>query len=463
MGRAFMNLTPCLRWNLGRPLGQARALLLSTEGSSQPDAILVAHSAVFDVDPFIEMFFFPEDTLHFSLLGLDGSVRWTLDLGRGAVPGMWFSPVFAMDLDGDGRDSIYTVLSADPKHPLSQNRRILRKISVRDGSTLAEYPWIHRQRVDLGAQWMGMLFRDFVFGGKVRGQPVLVTGQGTYGDMLLRAFDPGMHLRWERFIASGEPGARGSHMCPVLDWDSDGSDELLWGERLIALDRGNEIWCADREVYRGHSDIIQPVRMANGEFRLFTAREGDPAARPRVVCFDAHGQRLFGGVETGHMDMGWAARLPPWEAPVGMAVRIGHKSCGPDGRFHEDPEVFAWNLETGDPVDLPFPAYGCIPVDLNGDGFHELVFGIPGRDGTVLDGLGRPQGRLQGTTILVGHIGLWPGEQVLQFQPDGTLELWRDAAAVDSPASRARCSHPAYASLLRLTATGSNLSAMAGI
>ena len=459
----LLNLHPEHTWNLGQSLGQLRATPVRTAGGEAPDALLLAYCADFDLDPYIEMFFFPSDTLHLALVGLDGKVRWKVDLGPGAIPGMWFSPFFAMDLDGDGFESIYTVLSADPQHPLSQNQRVVRKLSPHDGSVLAEYPWINRMRVDLGAQWMGMQFRDFVFGGRVGGEPVFVTAQGTYGDMYLRGFGPGMVERWDHFISADSLGARGSHMCSVLDWNGDGDDELLWGERLISLRDGRELWCADREVYQGHSDIIQPVRMADGRFNLFTARESDPDATPRVAVFDDQGQRRFGGVDAGHMDMGWVARAGPGNEPLGMAVRIGRKTCGPDGRFHANPEIFSWDLTSGEPLTLPFPAYGTLPVDLDGDGKHEFLYGIPGQDGRLVNADGEALGTIPGCAALLQHIGPWPGEQVLSFTPEGDVTLWRDLDAVDHENAHVRYDHPAYKNLTRFGATGWNLAILGGI
>jgi hypothetical protein len=55
------------------------------------------------------MFFFPGDTLKLALFTESGGLVWRRDLGRGVVPGMWFCPVFAFDLDGDGVDEIWFV------------------------------------------------------------------------------------------------------------------------------------------------------------------------------------------------------------------------------------------------------------------------------------------------------------------------------------------------------------------
>jgi hypothetical protein len=66
-------------------------------------------------------------------------------------------------------------------------------------------------------------------------------------------------------------------------------------------------------------------------------------------------------------------------------------------------------------------------VDLDGDGVHELVYGIPGQDGRVIDRLGAELGPTGGSVALRGSFTSRPGEQVLTYQPDGTLQVWGDA------------------------------------
>ena len=45
-------------------------------------------------------------------------------------------------------------------------------------------------------------------------------------------------------------------MCPVVDVNHDGVDEILWGERCIEIQFGKQLFCADETTYCGHSDII---------------------------------------------------------------------------------------------------------------------------------------------------------------------------------------------------------------
>lgn len=454
-----MNLQPILTLPLGQPVGQLRATPVQL-GSDGPRAILAAYAADFDVDPYHEMFFFPKDTLKLILFTTDGEILWKKDLGPGVVPGMWFCPVFPFDLDGDGSDEIYFVDNVNTQHPLGLSGYRLARLDASTGETTGEWPWPHHG----GGESISHVYRYFIIGGHVHDQPVLVTASGTYHHMLLRGYHPDMTQRWEYRIPADAPGARGSHMCPIIDINEDGIDELLWGERCISLDTGRELFCADRDTYRGHSDVIAPtLDHATGRWSIYTIREGDGNVSPRVAMFDDQGQRTWGAVDHGHMDMGWVARLQDDGSHTAMAIRIGHKTCGPDGRFHQDRTEFIFDARTGEPVNLPFSVYGTLPVDLDGDGLHELVHGVAGQDGTVRSRTGEAFGQIAGPVAIASKLIDHAGEQLLDYTPDGIVRLWADLDAQDSPAAQARYAHPFYRASQRLGITGSNLGILGGI
>jgi hypothetical protein len=448
-----------LEIGLGSPIGQFRAAPVAL-GESAPRAFLGAYCADFDDDPYVEMFFFPTDTLKIALFTASGETLWQRDLGPGVVPGVWFCPVLPFDLNGDGTDEIWYVDNANVDHALGLSGYRLTRLDARSGEVTGRWPWPPVDR----NQALSHVFRNFVVGGHVRDEPVLITAQGTYGDMALQGWRPDMTLRWEHTIGRGDPGARGSHMCPIVDLDGDGVQELMWGERCIELDTGKELFCADRETYQGHSDVIQPVLdRTRHEWYLYTCREGDEGTSPRVALFDARGRRVWGDVDQGHMDMGWVARLGRDRSPVAMAIRIGHKTCGPDGRFHYDREAFTWAALTGERCELPFDPYGTLPVDLNGNGYHELVRGIPGQDGTVLDRHGHVLGSVGAPAAMVAKLLDRPGEQILTYHADGTIRVWGDRNAKDDAATCARCTGPLYQANQRLGAVGYNVQVLGGL
>jgi hypothetical protein len=454
-----MALETLVEIRLGSPLGQLRAAPVCL-GSGAPRAFLVVYGADYDVDPWVEMFFFPTDTLKIAVCTAEGQILWRRDLGRGVVPGSWFCPVFPFDLDGDGVDEIWFVNNPDPDHPLGLSHYRLERLDSRTGDTTGHWPWPRSG----GDQSLSHTFRNFILGGSAHGAPVLVTAQGTYGSMFLQGWRPDMSPRWEHRIPADVPGARGSHMCPVTDLDGDGSWEVMWGERCIELDTGTERFCADRELYRGHSDIVQPLYDREADrWLLYTCRESDPDASPRVVLFDAQGRRVWGAVDHGHIDMGWVARLGEEQRHVATAIRIGAKRSGPHGHAHEGREEFAFDASTGAPCSLPFDTYATVPVDLNGDGYHELIRGDYKADGLVLDRHGNTLGSVGGPIAMASRFLDHPGEQVLAFYPDGTVRVWGDRNAEDSEAALARYAHPFYTMNQRLSSSGANAGVLAGL
>ena len=452
------DLQKVLELKLGEPAGQFRAVPVNL-GKGQPKAFLAVHCADAEVDPYVEMFFFPQDTLKLTLFNEKGKILWRRDLGRGVVPGIWFTPVYPFDLDDDGVDEIWFVNNIDADHPLSINNRRLERIDPLTSKTTGQWPWPR----PAGNQNMSHTFRNFILGGYVRGKPVLVTVQGTYGPMAIQARNSDMKLRWEHKIKGDDPGARGSHMCPVVDINNDNIDEILWGERCIELDTGKELFCADRDTYRGHSDVVQPIldRSRNKWF-IYTCRESTNVS-PRVALFDDKGHRIWGHIDRGHMDMGWTARLGENGELIAMAIRIGGKTAGPKGFFRKGVEEFTYDALTGKEYPLAFSVFGTLPVDLNGDGIHELVRGLSEGNGEVLDNKGHVIGNINGSAAIASKLLDLPGEQILSYQPDGMVRIWADRNAVDTPEAMKRYKNPFYRANQKLTATGNNIVNLAGI
>jgi hypothetical protein len=455
-GETSFNLAPVLEVSVGTTLGQCRAapVDLGDEGG-----IFIAYCEDAEIDPYVEMFFFPEHRMKLMVLTLEGEELWKTELGAGVIPGVWFTPFFPFDLGSDSVDEIWFVNNVDDEHPLSLRGRRLERLDARTGRTLGQWPWPAVDR----SQSPSHTFRNFILGGHVHGKPVLVTAQGTYGPMKIQGWNPDMSQRWEHAIGRETPGARGSHMCPVVDINNDGVDEMFWGERCIELDTGAELFCGDRDSYRGHSDVVQPVLdRTSGRWYVHSCRESGGVA-PRVAVFDDTGRRVWGDLKEGHMDMGWTARIGPGGEPVAMAIRIGSKSAGRKGFFRKGVEEFTYEPFTGERIDLPFSVFCTLPVDLNGDGRHELVRGIAEGDGAVIDRAGRAIGKVGGHVAMASKFMDHPGEQILCYYADGTIRVWADRNAKDTPAARARYSHPFYQANRRLTATGYNLVNLGGI
>ncbi len=449
---AAAGMRPVVEVPLGSPTGQLRAAPVRLGPGAAP-AFMIAYGPDVDVDPYHEMFFYPRGTLTLAVVTHKGEILWKRDLGRGVVPGIWFTPFFPFDLDGDGVDEIWFVNNVDPDHPLSIRGQRLERVDARTGKTLERRPWPS----PAGGQVISATYRNFILGGMVKGRPVLVTAQGTYGPMALQAWNSDMTRAWEHKIPAG-PSPRGSHMCPVVDLDNDGVEEVLWGERLIDLASGEQRFCADCDSYSGHSDVIQPfLDWSSKQWRIFTCRESGRVA-PRVATFDAAGKRLWGDLEQGHIDTGWVANLGPKGVRTALAIRIDSKSLGPDGLTRTGVEEFVYDPYTGARRKLPFSAYGTLPADIDGDGYHELL-----KDGKVLDANGRTLATYSGTVAMASKILDLPGEQLLTWSPEGVLRVWSYPAARDTERARARYAHPFYKANQRLTATGYNLINLGGL
>lgn len=443
---------PLLEIPLGMPLGQMRAAPVSL-GSER--GLLLVYGQDAAVDPYHEMFFYPKGTLNLAVISQKGRVLWKKDLGRGIVPGMWFCPVFPFDTDGDGVDEIWFVNNVDADHPLSVNGMRLERLDGRTGRTLGQSQWPKPP-----VQSMSHTYRNFILGGMANGRPVLITAQGTYGEMALQGWNPDLSKRWEHRIPNG-PGPRGSHMTAVTDMNGDGVDEVLWGERVIEIDKGQMQACGDCSKYNGHSDVAQPfVDRETGKWYLYTCRESDPKASPRVVTFDRSGERVWGDLDQGHIDMGWIAHFPPDGRAVAMAIRIGSKKAGPDGTERGGVEEFLYDAVTGERMRAKYPVFGALPVDWNGDGMHELVR----EEGEVIDAAtGVSIAKLNGAVAVASKLLDLPGEQVLTYSKDGRVRIYGDPSAKDSEIAKKRYAHPMYRLNQKLGAVGYNRNNVAGL
>jgi hypothetical protein len=126
-------------------------------------------------------------------------------------------------------------------------------------------------------------------------------------------------------------------------------------------------------------------------------------------------------------------------------------------------EEFTYDVETGKPVDLGYRLMDTIPVDINGDGLHELVRGTSEGNGDVLTADGSVVGNVQGMVAMASRFLDRPGEQVLSYDWEGTVRAWYDVNAIDSPGLKRRLAVPAYKRSQRLTAVGYNVCPMAGL
>ncbi|MGI5893886.1 MAG: hypothetical protein ACOX6P_04755 [Candidatus Merdivicinus sp.] len=446
----------CLReYQLGSKLGQVRSVPVSL-GNDREKAVLFVYSAQENLDPWHECVYGAKDTLKMALYTEDGILMWEKDMGEGVIPGVWYFPFISFDLDGDGIDEIWYVTNLNPNAPFSFIYRRLERLDPRTGKVTGQWMWPNYTVNET----MSHAYRFFLSGGYVNGSPVLVTAQGTYTDMYLQGYNPGMEKRWEIVIPKDEPGARSSHLCPVLDFNEDGIDELFWGERLLSLDDGHEVFCGDREKYRGHSDIVTPfIDIETGKKYIYTCREGyEVPGEQRVVIYDAQGQKAWTAVDEGHMHKGWIANIGENYRKVIMSMRLDRKFTE-TGLSDEAGAVFYFDAVTGkelkDPI--PFPGNEVMPLDFDGDGYHEFC-GIEGDSkGYVFDRFGKILKFIGGEQVRSGKILSEPGEQIMLFYPhEGKVRVWGDDCAVESDVFRARYQNGYLEFMQHLMGTGYN-------
>ena len=450
-------------FNVGSEIGTLRAV--PVHYGPDKDGILVIYSADKEIDPWVEMFYPPTDHLKFVMYDMEGKEIWRKVLEDMTLNGVWFTPVFPFDLDGDGMDEIWFVRNTDKDHPLSYDHLKLEVLDAASGETTSEYPWPKTVRDEA----LSHTFRNFIMGGHVGGEAVLMTAQGTYGKMGIQAWNPNMEKRWDLVINEDDPGARGSHMCPIVDIDMDGTDELMWGERCINLDKGEYLFIADLELYNGHSDVVQPVwNYLEGKWYLYTCRESgeNGSIKPRVLLFDDRGNRVWHDLEKGHMDLGWTAQVADQRGSVAYTIARGGKIAGPEGFYRTGVVEYGYDTFTGDPVKFPFPSYLTIPVDMDGDGYHEFACAsgeqadrkIYNIEGNIIGDIGET-----GYLAMASRFMDLPGEQLLCYYPDGTVKVWADRNAKESSRARFRYENSFYKSNRILTGTGYNLVVLGGI
>jgi len=442
-------LKPVLELDVGETMQQMRLVPMTIDGKR---AFLVVHSNSGNIDPWPPYFTFPTDTLKLAAFDADGHKLWRKDLGPGVVPGIWFCPIMPFDLDGDGTDEVYLVANPDPDHPLDGRTPALQQLSAATGEPLKSLPCAKVQ----DRQPLSHLWRNFLASGFSAGRRRLITAQGTYGLMQLQCWDESFNCLWSIKIDPDEsPGALGSHMFPVVDIDGDGRDELLWGERCLDIDTGQEIWVGDREKWHGHSDIVQPtLDLTTGKWLIYTCRESrDPAEARGVVMYDDRGRELWGYRGLGHMHAGWVGRL----------CDDGSHLCY---AFDMDSQKHYCYDTSGHPQHPAFPLNRSLPVDFDGDGLHEVVYTSKENRGRVLRRDGQEICTLAGKPCCCGHILDMPGEQIVtwpKYDRGTVARIYSLPSATDTPAARRRFEHPFYKSSLQMWAVGYNWRNASGV
>ena len=447
-----MRLVSFNRYDLGMPLGFVRS---ANADLGNRKGMLFLYSDGPATDPGEELFDYRGlKPVRLAVFTADGTRLWEKTLPWGVIAGPWFVPAVPFDMDGDGIDEIYYVNNTGA--PFSFMHRKLERLDGLTGETTGVWHWPE----NTFNERLSLCYRFYIVAGYAHGEPVLVTCQGTYGNMYLQGWSGGMEKRWETVIAADDPGPRASHMTPVLDVNGDGVDELFWGERLISLDDGHEVLNYAPE-YNGHSDVITPfLDYETGKKYIYACREGgETEGQKRVYTFRAEGGVAWSAVDHGHMHTGWGANILPGFRKVAMAMRE-HFVPDDSGFNHEVDGVFYFDALTGEPMEFHPAVRGdkLYPVDLNGDGYHEFFVGEgEERSGDILDREGKPVDHLPVGCIRIGKMTDHPGEQIMGVGKDRrSVEIWGDADAADGAIMKMRYLEPYLHFMQKLMATGYN-------
>ncbi len=446
-----MNIQKVKELNLGIPTKYIRSVPVKL--GRDEEGLLFLYSASENVDPGEEYYHHPSDTLKITVFDKSGTRLWTKDLGGGVIPGVWFCPLITFDLDNDGIDEIYYLNNINPDRPFSFVYRKLEALDPNTGECIGRWDWPQNTFDDR----LSLSYRFYLLAGYSHGEPVLVTSQGTYGDMFLQGWGSGMVKKWDIKIPKDVRGPKASHITPVLDFNNDGIDEILWGERMISIETGEELLCFDKS-YDGHSDVIIPfLDFDHNELYLYTCREGGGA--PRVVTFKQNGDIAWSAIDEGHMHDGWLATFGDKGNYTKIAMAIKNIDYfGETKREQPEPIVYYFDAFTGKPADikLPVPGWKLTPLDINGDGYSEFY---EQEKGVFLDRFGNEVAKLEkGKQVRNGKIfNEYAGEQIMLYDDQGMVSVYADLDAVESDYFKKRHAYKNYLfNIQHLMASGYN-------
>ena len=419
--------------------------------------IFFVYSESPNVDPCERYFFFHKYPLQMAMFDEDGRRLWHRELGMGVIPGVWLMPFISFDLNGDGYDEIWFLNNKKDNLPLNSASMVLERVDGRTGETIGEY---HFGAENTISERLSHAYRFMIFAGYVKGEPVIVTQQGTYGDIYFQCYNKDMTLRWKKVIGEFE-GSRASHTTPVMDINKDGIDEVIFGEHIISLDDGHEIISLDHKNYNGHSDVVLPFYdYGSGKSYIYTCREGgEYEGCPRIVTYDYKGNIIWKDVysdewgdlvEDGHMHYGFIATVMPNFRRVAYALRH---------RVKKDKwEDYYYDAVTGEKLEMPFNMRNWRPIDINGDGYHEYIFnGGESRTSRVADSEGHEVFDSKGQLLLIGRWFGLPGEQFMAWYPEnGEIKIFYDADAKNSKEFNMRYEDKYRSMMKKMTGSGYN-------
>ena len=211
----------------------------------------------FNTDPYQRPGYWKKSEGTYKIEAYDGATRkfmWRHDMGWAIEEGIWYAPIVAYDVDGDGKAEVYCKAGeGDPREPtghVMKGPEYLVKIDGETGRVVKKIDWPTREGFPEYNYWSRNLLAVAYLDGR---KPALICHRGTYNIIKIRAYDGDFNLLWE-FVADGEHKAyqgQGSHGYNVADIDGDGRDELVIGSACID-EYGKPLW----NTRKGHPDFV---------------------------------------------------------------------------------------------------------------------------------------------------------------------------------------------------------------
>jgi lysophospholipase L1-like esterase len=265
---------------------------------------------------------------------LDGSRLWRIDLGVNIRAGAHYSPFMVYDLDGDGKAEVVvktadgtkdgqgTIIGDGSKDYRNEGGYILsgpEYLTLFDGETGAAVSTVDydppRDNVsDWGDNYGNRVDRFLAAIAYLDGStPSVVMTRGYYTRTVLAAYDyVGGELvkRWtfDSKVAGSQYEGQGNHGISVLDVDSDGKDEIIYGA-LVIDDDGTVLYSTGL----GHGDAMHAGKLDPGRdgYQIMSVHEHTSSPYGIEMRDAATGEILWGqytGKDTGR---GMSADIDP--------------------------------------------------------------------------------------------------------------------------------------------------------